>query len=123
MARETVITIWRPLQEPREDPTPARPLVAPDAVFLAETADLAEVDVRVAVLADSAEFSPDGIDRPTGRPGGAEKTALGEAVDGVRTGADGVRGFLARKREFQVLGGGLNRIVHDGAESSPNRPG
>jgi hypothetical protein len=68
----------------------------------------------------SLEF-PNGVNRPAGRPGGAEKTALGQAVDGMRAGAEGVRGFLAREREFQVLGGGLNRVVHDGAESSIDR--
>ena len=101
---------------------PARLLVTPDAVFFAEAADLAEVDervaVRVAVPTNPPEFFPDGINRPTGRPRGAEKTAPGEAVDGVRAHADGVRGFLTREREFQVLGGGLNWMAHDGAEFS-----
>lgn len=66
---------------------------------------------------------PDGKKRAAGRPGGTEQSAFGETVDGDRADADGVRGFFARKREFQVLGGGLNRVIHDGAESSRNRPG
>jgi hypothetical protein len=35
---------------------PARPSVAPDAVFFAETADLAEIDERAAASADAPEF-------------------------------------------------------------------